>query len=189
MKVTLPDVRIAFAHGLWTAKAPKGSDKKAYSASFLFKEGSEAFKIMEAAMLAVAEEEWPGKGKAMVAALKAKDRTCLHDGALKADEYDGYADHWYVSARSKVRPTVKNRDKSNLTEDDNVIYSGCHVYAFIDVWPQDSKEFGKRINCNLRGVQFYRDGDAFGGGRAADDDEFEELGVPQGEEDPVDLLS
>jgi hypothetical protein len=62
-----------------------------------------------------------------------------------------------------------------LEKDTGVIYSGCFVNAQIDIWAQDNG-FGKRINCTLAGVQFAADGDAFGGGRPASADDFDDLG-------------
>jgi len=76
-----------------------------------------------------------------------------------------------VSARSKTRPTVLNRDKTPVAEADGVLYGGCYVNALLDVWAQDNA-FGKRINATLKGVQFVRDGDAFGGGAPASADDF-----------------
>ena len=59
--------------------------------------------------------------------------------------------------------------RNELVESSGKPYSGCYVNAIIECWAQDNKEFGKRINFGLKGVQFLRDGDAFsGGGKAAD---------------------
>ena len=68
----------------------------------------------------------------------------------------------------------EKEDRSPLTEADGVIYAGCYVNASIEFWAQDNN-FGKRINAQLRGVQFNGDGDAFSAGRPADADEFEEV--------------
>ena len=78
----------------------------------------------------------------------------------------------FISARSKSRPTVVDRDKTPLTEQDGRPYGGCFVNAIVELWAQDN-QFGKRINATLAGVQFLKDGDAFGGSRPADPDEFE----------------
>ena len=53
-----------------------------------------------------------------------------------------------------------NRDKTPIAESDNVVYAGCFVNGIISLWAQDN-QFGKRINAQLDGVQFVRDGDAF----------------------------
>lgn len=57
--------------------------------------------------------------------------------------------------------------------------------ASIELWAQDNKQFGKRINAQLRGVQFLRDGDAFAAGSPASEDEFEDLGDQGDDTDPT----
>ena len=58
---------------------------------------------------------------------------------------------------------VINRDKTPITEDDNVVYAGCYVNAIITLWAQNNS-YGKRVNAQLDGVQFVRDGEPFGDG-------------------------
>jgi hypothetical protein len=58
--------------------------------------------------------------------------------------------------------------------DDGTLYSGCYVVVHVNIWAQDN-QFGKRINCGLLGVQFYKDGEAFSGGRISSVDEFDEI--------------
>ena len=48
--------------------------------------------------------------------------------------------------------------------------------AKVEIWAQNNK-YGKGIRAELRGVQFYRDGDAFTAGGVAKADEFEDLSV------------
>ena len=108
------------------------------------------------------------------------DRYCIKDGDLS--EYVGYADHWSLKAGSMHRPTVINRDKTPIVEDDGYIYAGCYVNAIVDFWVQDNR-FGKRLNANLRGIQFVADGEHFGAGPVNVMDQFEEL-----EEDYNDFL-
>ena len=95
-----------------------------------------------------------------------EDKICLKDGdGTSRDEYQG---HYTIKASTKKRPLVIDRNKSPVTEEDNVIYSGVYVNAIISLWAQ-SNQFGKRINAQLDGVQFARDGEPFGeGGIAAD---------------------
>jgi hypothetical protein len=70
---------------------------------------------------------------------------------------------------------VIDRDKSPLTAEDGKPYSGCYVNCSLELWAQDNS-YGKRINAQLGGVQFFKDGDAFsGGGSAADADDFDEI--------------
>ena len=134
----------------------------------------------------IAKEKWGAKADAVYKALEAADKLCLHDGDAKAD-YEGFEDNKYVSARSKTRPTVFDGQRQELTQADGKPYSGCYVNASLELWAQDNS-FGKRINAQLRGVQFLRDGDAFaGGGQPADADEFDEISAPA--EDDADLTA
>ena len=45
------------------------------------------------------------------------------------------------------------------------------MWNYVELWAQDN-QYGKGVNATLRGVQFYRDGQAFTGGRPLGEDEF-----------------
>jgi hypothetical protein len=177
MRLMLRDVRLAFP-SLWKATAPAGGGEAAFSASFLMAPDHKQMKDLKTALTKIAAEKWGAKGAAIYKALEAADKLCLHNGDAKAD-YEGYEGNFFVSTRSKVRPSVFDQQRQELNEADGKPYSGCYVNASIELWAQDN-QFGKRINAQLRGVQFLRDGDAFAGGsRPADADEFEdEIGAP-----------
>lgn len=97
----------------------------------------------------------------------------IQDGDEK--DYDGYEDCWAIKAGNNKRPTVINRDRTPLVEEDEVIYGGCYVNAIIEPWAQNN-QYGKRINANLLGVQFNADGEPFSeGGKTADADDFDDL--------------
>jgi hypothetical protein len=99
----------------------------------------------------------------------------LRDGKEKKD-MDGFGpDVVFFNASSDKRPGVYDRDRTPLVQDDGRPYAGCYVNMRITVWAQDN-QYGKRINAELGGVQFFADGDAFGGGGApATADDFPEL--------------
>jgi len=175
--VMLKNVRLAFPV-LKEAERFDPSNLKQearYSANLLFsKENDALYKQCTAAMLAAAEAKWPGKGAAAVKQLSAGLKVALADGDLKADKYDGFDGTWSISAHAKesTPPRLLDRDKTELPRTTSKIYAGCYVNASIEFWAQDN-QFGKRINAQLRGVQFAADGDAFGGARAAGADEFD----------------
>lgn len=100
------------------------------------------------------------------------DKLCLRDG----DESDRpeMAGKYSIKASTKKRPLVIDRNKSPIAEDDNVIYAGCYVNAIVSLWAQDNK-WGKRINAQLDGVQFVRDGEPFGDG-GVDSSAFDAFG-------------
>ena len=43
---------------------------------------------------------------------------------------------------------------------ESTIYRGCYVNALIEVYAMD--QYGDQVNAKLVGIQFRRDGDAFG---------------------------
>ena len=55
----------------------------------------------------------------------------------------------------------------------------------ITLWPQDHPVGGKGVNANLRIVQFYQDGEAFGSAKAKAD-EMDEVDIDDDEDDAVD---
>lgn len=172
MKLALKNVRLAFPE-LFEAKTVNGEGKPAFSATFLIDPADAQVKAINDAIEKVAHEKWGAKADAILKAMRAQDKVCLHDGDLKST-YDGFAGMLYISSRNATRPLVIDRDKAPLVEADGKPYAGCYVNASIELWAQDNN-YGKRVNASLRGVQFLRDGDAFAGGSAASEDEFDDL--------------
>jgi hypothetical protein len=58
---------------------------------------------------------------------------------------------------------VIGRKMEAIGPDDGIVYAGCYVNATIRLWGQDN-QYGKRINAQLRAIQFVKKGDAFGDG-------------------------
>ena len=172
MKLMLNDVRLAFP-ALFDAKTVGGEGEPAFSATFLFPANGEVHKAVEKAIEAVAKEKWGAKAPDILKALRASGKTCLKDGDEKAN-YDGFDGMFFISARNTSRPLVLDRDKSELGKASGKPYAGCQVNGSVEIWAQDNG-YGKRINASLRGVQFVKDGDAFGGGAPASADEFDSV--------------
>lgn len=171
MKLVIQNVRLAFP-AIFEAKSVAGEDP-AFSASLIIPPDHKQMAEINSAIEAVAKEKWGAKATEMLKQLRAKGNVCLHNGDEKTT-YDGFEGNFYISARSKTRPLVLDRDKSPLTQSDGKPYGGCYVVAVLELWAQDN-QFGKRINAQLKGVQFYRDGDAFTGGAPADESDFDDL--------------
>lgn len=181
-KVMLIGVRLAFPVLDKPKQFQAGEGKPRYSGAFLIdKEDSANLDKIEAALLEVANEKWGvAKGAAAVKALRAANKLAITDGDLKA-EYAGFADHFAVAAHSQANspPTLLDGQKNRLPRDTGVIYAGAYVNAIVTFWAQEHPTYGKRINASLGGVQFNRNGDAFGAGAPASEDEF---GVVEGAE-------
>lgn len=157
----IKNARLSFP-SLFTKASFNGVEGK-YEATLLIPKSDK--KTYEAIMAAIEECKTDNKIKT--------DKLFIVDGDSK--EYDGYSDCWAVKAGNNVRPTIINRDRSPLTADDEVLYAGCYVNASIEPWGQNN-QFGKRINANLLGVQFVKDGEPFAdGGKVASSDDFDDI--------------
>lgn len=173
--LVLENVRLSFPE-LFKPTAFKPGDDLKYKATFLIPKGSPQAKAVEAAILAVMKEKHGAKAQKVLDSIRNNpNKCCWQDGDTK--DYDGYEGMMALSAKSKIRPTTLARDNSPVTEADGVIYAGCYVKAIVDLFNYDSS--GAGISAGLSGVRFSKDGDAFGGGRAAAPDEF---GEPEGED-------
>lgn len=174
MKVQLKNVRLSFPD-LFTPKSFEGGEPK-YRASFLIPKDSPQIAEIEKAVLDVANDKWGKKGEAVLKSIRNNpNKFCFQDGDAK--DYDGYEGHMYVAANNKSRPLVIDRDKTPLSAADGKPYAGCFVNASIEFFAYDKPANG--ISCGLKGVQFVRDGDAFGGGAPARPEEFDDLGVDE----------
>jgi hypothetical protein len=191
MKVRLVDTaahpcRLAFAQHLFTAGTVGGEGKPAFSVTAILDPKHPAIAELKAAEEKVAKEKWGEKAPAILKSIRAADKGVVHDGDKKA-EYDGFPGNMFVSMRSEKRPNVYNNDGSQVTEADGIVYSGCYAHVMLEVWAQDN-QYGKRINAQVTGVAFSRDGDSFGGGAApASADDFADLSAA--EEDGESMLS
>jgi len=111
------------------------------------------------------------------------------DGDL--ENWDGYEGCWYISANAQLadRPLVltnrKDADGKWIPAEPGgaaAPYAGCWVNATIVVWCQDN-EHGKRLNCQLKALQFLKDGEAFGAAPVDAQEEFDDDDV--GEEGSI----
>ncbi len=180
MKIRIEDsskhfCRIAFAQHLFAKGTVGGEGKPAYSSSFIIPKDHPVHEKLVAAEEAVAKAKWEGKADVNLKAIRAAGKGVIKNGDLKA-QWAGFEGNDFISSRSDdKRPNVYNKDGSALTEGDGVVYSGCYVHAIVEVWAQDN-QYGKRINAQLTGVAFSRDGDSFSGGAApASADDFADL--------------
>lgn len=153
-KIKMQAVRLSFPSLFNTAKFG-GEDTGKYEATFVLDkvEHAEVIAGIKAQIERLMKEELKSK--------VPSDKLCLKDGdEMGRPEFEG---KYTIKASTKKRPLVINRDKSPITESDNVIYAGCYVNAIVSLWAQNNT-WGRRINAQLDGVQFCRDGEAFGDG-------------------------
>ena len=111
-------------------------------------------------------EDLDSRQKSVRVGNKNKDRS----GEVR----DGYADMLYVHATAAKQSefNIYNANAERVADrSKDPIYSGCYVIARIQLYCNLKRERAG-LFCGLQGVQFYKDGDAFGGGRAASEDDF-----------------
>lgn len=161
--IKLEGVRLSFPH-LFEPHAMEEGQEKKYGATFILDNDthSKTLDKIESVIARLALDFWKKK---------ISFKTCLRDGNDKAD-MDGYGDGvMFIAASRKTRPAVVDRQVNPLIEEDGIIYAGCWVNATIRLWVQDNK-WGKRVNAELRAVQFVKDGESFGAGPVNAEDEF-----------------
>lgn len=163
-KIVLKNVRLSFP-SLFQPEVYGGEPTGKYAATFILD------KEVHAKEISIIKK---ATNDLMMATFKGKipsDKLALKDGDESGRPE--YAGAYTIKASTKKRPTVIDRDKSPLVEEDGKPYSGCYVNAIISLWAQNNA-YGKRINGNLLGVQFYKDGEAFGSGPIDVSGDFEE---------------
>jgi hypothetical protein len=182
-KIMLNNVRLSFPIlGEPERYQNKPDQKPRWSATALIPNTDTAQqKMIMAEIKAVAEEQWKAKAGAALAAILSDRKACCYvDGKTK--DYDGYQEAWALTAHryaDKGRPLVISAAREPIYKADGSfydgmagkIYSGCYVNFQFELWAQDNSN-GKAIRATLLGVQFLRDGDAFGGGVAPKVDDF-----------------
>ena len=174
-RIKIQNVRLSFPN-LFSTASFGGEDTGKYDATFILDkdDNKKAIKEIQVAIKKMIKESFKGKNP-------GEDRLCLKDGDdTERDELQGA---YSLKASTKKRPLVLDRDKSPITEDDNVIYGGCMVNGIISLWSQNNA-FGKRINASLEGVQFAGPGEPFGA-PGIDVDEFDVFGEADDNDDVV----
>ncbi len=161
-KIHLKNVRLSFP-SIFHRSVFEGKEGK-YEATFLIDKDDEKTKAKIDKAIAAAIKEANVK--------VPSDKRCLKDG--DESEYGGYEGNWSIKAANGKRPTLIDRDKTPVTEDDDILYAGCYVNAIIDIWIQNNT-YGKRANANLYGIQFVKDGETFGQGPVDVTDDFDDL--------------
>jgi len=182
MKVLIKNVRIRFA-SIFEPTLQPGAKEPKFGIKAIIEPGSENAKILEAAMATVAKEKWKDKAPNIEASFVRtgkKPDVCFVKEPYKnkdGEAYGGFEDMFYLTASAKQheRPKVVDLNpKIELTKSDGKPYDGCYTNLSVEIWPQDN-DFGRAIRAQLKGVQFVKHGDAFGGSPPSDGSEFEVL--------------
>lgn len=164
-KIKMKNVRLSFP-SLFQMAEFGGESTGKFEATFVLD------KVEHADLIKSIENQINGMMKNDLKSKLSAEKLCLKDGdTLGRPEFEG---KMTIKASTKKRPVVIDRDKSPLAEGDNKPYAGCFVNGILSLWAQ-SNSYGKRINAQLDGVQFFADGEPFGdAGISVDEfDEYE----------------
>ena len=154
-KIILTNVRLSFP-SLFKRASFNGQEGK-FEATFLLDKVKD---VKQIEMLKIAISDALSDSKIKV----ASDKFCLKDG--DNIDYDGYANTMAIKASSKEMPILVDKDTTPLVVEDGKPYAGCYVNAQIGIWIQNNS-YGKRVNANLYGIQFVKEGHSFGASNSA----------------------
>jgi hypothetical protein len=175
MRLIIEKARVSFANSLFT---PQKNDngKLSYNCHLLIPKTDEGtVRLVIETMRKVAIDKWGNEGGKILKGLKAAGRVFMRKGDEKPD-YEGYEGMIFLSVRSHgTKPKLLNKDKSPVTEEQGTLYSGCYVYAVLEVYAQDHKTYGKRINCSIGGLMVIEDGESLGITTRASDEDFPDI--------------
>lgn len=154
------------------------------------------FSQIKAAIEQAAADKFKAKAQAVLKANRwpepgPKDAICFKDSSLDTKAPEGYEGTFYLSANCQggdteaecTKPTVYDAQRNKIKDArDNPIYRGCYVNALVEFYADN--RFGDGVFCKLVGIQFAKNGDAFGSAPARDDD-FEPVEEGAGADDFV----
>lgn len=160
LKIVTPEFRVSFP----SLDKPDERNGDKYVITMLFDKKTD-IGALKAAAKSAAIAKWGDKIPSGLASPFA-------DGDEK--DCDGYAGHIVVKAKTKIRPTLLDRDKQEIL-DPREVYAGCYARASVVPFAYGGKgtTFEPGVAFMLQAVQKLRDGEAFGRGDARLD--FDEL--------------
>lgn len=160
-KCLTPKFRVSFPNVFEPKSFQNGPLK--YSITMLFDKDTDLKELKRAAHNAKIEawgsnkDKWP-KGL----------RSPFRDGDEK-ENLDGYSGCIFVSASSKQRPGVVDKNKEPITAEDESFYAGCYARATLIAFAYDTAG-NKGVSFALQNLQKIADGEQFSGKRSAADD-------------------
>ena len=166
VKVFLPDVRISYPSLVEPRAGLQGGDPK-YDATFLMSPDSGAAHNLTAAVQDIAHRAF---GNAADKILQANSP--VKKGDDRENPPAGYAGNLYLTARSKMRPDLRDSNPQIMITDPATIQDrfrgGYHVNAFVEVYSYEAKSatgaiIKRGIAAMLLGIQFKAYDKPFGG--------------------------
>lgn len=165
-----PEFRVSFPN-VFKPFAFEGQDAK-YSVVMLFPKSADLGELQALAKKAV-EEKWPDATKRAAVLANPKFKNPFRDGDTEKPDTDGYAGMLFVTATSKQKPGVVDRNVQPIMSEDE-FYAGCYAKASVTAYAYD-KAGNVGVAFGLQNIMKIRDGEPFSGRRKPEDD-FEPLG-------------
>jgi hypothetical protein len=157
-KIKLPNTTLSFPY-LFEHASFQGVSTGKFEATFLLNNWEHADLIkqieeIEDALIKEAKIKLPDERRAL------RFHNAIEEGII-----------YKIKGSTKFQPLLVDASRRK-TDDRDLFYAGAKVNGLISFWFMNNK-FGKRICCNLEGVQFVAHGEKLGGGATVND--FESL--------------
>jgi len=159
--IVTPSFRVSFPHVFKPQPGMNPGDPAKYSITMLFHKDIDITPLEKAVFAAAIEtfgpkDKWP-----------KNLRLPFKDGDEKSDMV-GYKNTTYISASSKQKPGLVDKDLQPIIED-GTFYAGCFARATVRVGTYD-KAGNKGVCFYLDNIQKLKDGEQFSGKKSADKD-------------------
>lgn len=187
---TVGPVRLSYTQNLLTPKAFRVGDTPRYGLTLLFDKKDPDHK---AALRQLAEDaksvlaaKWPNEANrprtkivgGIDSPIKDADIAVNRQGIPMLEKNPEYAGHYVIRLGTTAQPPVLDRNLQAIL-DPGEIYGGVWAKVALNAYAF-SGDTNRGVTFGLNGVQKWKDGERFGGGRPAVTDMFE----PAGSEDP-----
>lgn len=175
-------VRLSYAN-LFEARGINGNDPKYSTAILIPKSDVKTVQKIKEAIAAAAEQgkaKWGGK-------VPGNLKTPLRDGDEERPDDENYANHYFLNATSKNKPSVakpvgrdaNGKPKFQEITDTTEVYSGCYAKVNVNFYPFNTN--GNRgIAAGLNIVVKVQDGEPLAGrasvSSAFADEDFDDMG-------------
>lgn len=172
-KVFIADARISYP-ALEEPRLSVNGDNPRYEATFLFAPNSQAAQQLKQAVETVAREEFGAQADRILAAGNP-----VRSGDDREKNPAGYAGNLYITARSKMRPDLRDSNPRIQITDPAIIKDkfrgGYHVNAYVEIFSYQAKSptgavIKSGVSAMLLGVQFKAYDTPFGGVSLSADD-------------------
>ena len=163
--IFLEKVRLSFPHLAAPQASTLGGEPK-FKADFIMEPTHPGYAAFHARVQELALTQWGEQATAILQWIN-NDRKMRSYGAGEEcidkntmQPYKGYPGMVYIKANNAQQPVLFNADGQRAM-DARQFYGGCYVNVQVQPWLQDNQH-GRAVRCELVGVQFHSDGEAFG---------------------------